>query len=83
MSVCVPSETLAAAPSMTGREPLLPPHGADVRLGPLRPMLRVLRDLRHDPVLVLAPAGLEVAAFARVPMPTAGEPSAGTVPGLK
>lgn len=25
----------------------------------------------------------EVAAFARVPMPTAGEPSAGTVPGLK
>ena len=26
-------------------------------------MLRVLRDLRHDPVLVLAPAGLEVAAF--------------------
>lgn len=63
MSVCVPSETLAAAPSMTGREPLLPPHGADVRLGPLRPMLRVLRDLRHDPVLVLAPAGLEVAAF--------------------
>ena len=39
------------------------PRGEDVRVGPLRPMVDVLRELNHDAGAVLAAAGLDATAF--------------------
>lgn len=57
--------------------PTAPSRDEDVRVGPLRPMVRLLHELGCDPAAVLAAGGLPPTAFDdpehRIPMSAAGD----------